>query len=62
MRLIITWSNLSRSNLPFLGKMIERAVGDQFQVFLDNSSAIDPFQSSSTLGYGMEKDLLILVH
>lgn len=32
------------SNLPFLGKVIERAVAEQLQASLDNTCALDPFQ------------------
>lgn len=34
------------SNLMFLGKVIEKVAAKQLQEFLDNTSVLDPFQSS----------------
>lgn len=44
-------------NLPLLGKLIEQAVAEQFQSFLDETSALDPFQS----GFRTETMLTALV-
>ncbi|XP_077782882.1 uncharacterized protein LOC144327417 [Podarcis muralis] len=48
------------SNLPYLGKVIERAVAEQLGRFLEETSALDPFQSSFRPGFGMEMALVAL--
>uniref|UniRef100_A0A670I2H7 Reverse transcriptase domain-containing protein n=1 Tax=Podarcis muralis TaxID=64176 RepID=A0A670I2H7_PODMU len=48
------------SNLPFLGKVIERAVAEQLGRFLDETSALDPFQSGFRAGHGTETALVAL--
>lgn len=48
------------NQLLILGKMPERTVKDHLQA-LNNSSAIDPFQSDFRQGYGMELLLLAFV-
>lgn len=40
------------SNLLFLGKVLERAAAEQFQKFLHDTSALDPFQVSFHPGHG----------
>uniref|UniRef100_A0A670I3D4 Reverse transcriptase domain-containing protein n=1 Tax=Podarcis muralis TaxID=64176 RepID=A0A670I3D4_PODMU len=47
-------------NLPFLGKVIERAVAEQLGGFLDETSALDPFQSGFRAGHGTETALVTL--
>lgn len=47
-------------NLSFLGKVIERAIAEQLQKFLDDTWVLDPFQSSFGLAYGMEMALFTL--
>ena len=49
------------SNLPFLGKVIERAIANQLQAFLEETSALDPFQSGFRPGHGVETALVALV-
>uniref|UniRef100_A0A803TWG8 Reverse transcriptase domain-containing protein n=1 Tax=Anolis carolinensis TaxID=28377 RepID=A0A803TWG8_ANOCA len=48
------------SNLPFLGKMIERAVLGQLQQFLDDTAGLDPFQSGFRPGHGTETVLVAI--
>uniref|UniRef100_A0A670JAY7 Reverse transcriptase domain-containing protein n=1 Tax=Podarcis muralis TaxID=64176 RepID=A0A670JAY7_PODMU len=48
------------SNLPFLGKVIERAAAEQLGRFLDETSALDPFQSGFRAGHGTETALVAL--
>uniref|UniRef100_A0A803SWK3 Reverse transcriptase domain-containing protein n=1 Tax=Anolis carolinensis TaxID=28377 RepID=A0A803SWK3_ANOCA len=48
------------SNLPFLGKMIERAVLGQLQQFLDDTAGLDPFQSGFHPGHGTETVLVAI--
>lgn len=45
--------------LIFLDKVIEKLVTDLPQVFLDNSPALDPFQSGFRTGYGTETALVV---
>ena len=47
-------------HLAFLGKVIERAVVGQLQEFLEETSALDPFQSGFHAGYGLETALVTL--
>uniref|UniRef100_A0A803TLI7 Reverse transcriptase domain-containing protein n=1 Tax=Anolis carolinensis TaxID=28377 RepID=A0A803TLI7_ANOCA len=48
------------SNLPFLGKMIERAVLGQLQQFLEDTAGLDPFQSGFRPGHGTETVLVAI--
>ena len=48
------------SHLAFLGKVIERAVVGQLQEFLEETSALDPFQSGFRAGHGVETALVTL--
>uniref|UniRef100_A0A803SW27 Reverse transcriptase domain-containing protein n=1 Tax=Anolis carolinensis TaxID=28377 RepID=A0A803SW27_ANOCA len=48
------------TNLPFLGKMIERAVLGQLQQFLDDTAGLDPFQSGFRPGHGTETVLVAI--
>uniref|UniRef100_A0A803TE10 Reverse transcriptase domain-containing protein n=1 Tax=Anolis carolinensis TaxID=28377 RepID=A0A803TE10_ANOCA len=48
------------SNLPFLGKMIERTVLGQLQQFLDDTAGLDPFQSGFRPGHGTETVLVAI--
>lgn len=45
-------------NLPFLGKVVKRAVVVLFQAFLDDSFVLDPFQSSFYSDHGVETMLV----
>ena len=49
------------SNLPFLVKVIERAAENQLQTFLEESLALDHFQSSFRPGHGVEMALVTLL-
>ena len=40
--------------------MIERAIANQLQAFLEETSTLDPFQSGFRPGYGVETALLAL--
>lgn len=42
------------SNLPFLEKMVERAVAEQFQTCLNDAFILDQFQSSFWPGNGTD--------
>ena len=46
------------SHLVFLGKVIEWAVVGQLQEFLEETSALDPFQSSFRPGHRVEMALV----
>uniref|UniRef100_A0A670IWM0 Reverse transcriptase domain-containing protein n=1 Tax=Podarcis muralis TaxID=64176 RepID=A0A670IWM0_PODMU len=48
------------SNLPYLGKVIERAVAEQLGRFLEETSTLDPFQSDFRPGFGTETALVAL--
>ncbi|KAF7245513.1 putative RNA-directed DNA polymerase from transposon BS [Varanus komodoensis] len=48
------------ANIPFLGKVLERAVAGQLQALLDETDYLDPFQSSFRPGYGPESALVAL--
>lgn len=42
------------SNLSFLGKVFEREVADQLQMYLDETTLLDPYQSGVQPSYGTE--------
>ena len=49
------------ANVSFISKVVERVVADQFQVHLDETNALDPFQSSFRLHHGTETALVALL-
>nr|GFC52549.1 hypothetical protein [Tanacetum cinerariifolium] len=49
------------SNIPFLGKVIERVVASQLQRVLEEADYLDPFQSGFRPGFGTETALVALV-
>lgn len=49
------------SNLPLLGKVIERVAAKQLQASLDESCTLYPFQYTFHPGYGMQLVLVILI-
>ena len=49
------------SNIPFLGKVIERVVATQLQRVLEEADYLDPFQSGFRPGFGTETALVALV-
>ena len=46
------------SNLPFLSKVIERAVLNKITSHIDRGNLLDPFQSAYRPGFSMESALL----
>lgn len=49
------------SNLPNLGKILERAVAIQLQSFHDDASILNPFQFSFHPSHGMEAVLVVFM-
>ena len=49
------------TNVSFLSKVVERVVADQLQALLDETNALDPFQSGFRLCYGTEMALVTLM-
>lgn len=49
------------SNLSFLGKVVEKTAAKQLQTFLDDTLALDSFQSSFCPSYGTEVALVALI-
>lgn len=49
------------SNLPFLGKVVNKVVMQQLQSDLDEADQLDHFQSGSRFGHGTETTLLMLL-
>ena len=55
------WNNYRPiDNVSFMSKLEERAVADQMQALLDDSDALNLFQSSFRLYHGMEMTLVAL--
>lgn len=50
------------SRLPYLGKMVERVVVDQLQIFLENSSSLNPFQSGFWQGKVITREAGVQTH
>ena len=48
------------ANVSFLSKVVERVVADQFHTLLDETNALDPFQSGFRPCHGMEMALVAL--
>uniref|UniRef100_A0A803TEE6 Reverse transcriptase domain-containing protein n=1 Tax=Anolis carolinensis TaxID=28377 RepID=A0A803TEE6_ANOCA len=48
------------SNLPFLGKLVERAAVEQLQQFLNDTARLDPFQSGFRRGHRTETVLVTI--
>ena len=48
------------ANVSFLSKVVERVVADHLQVLLDETNALDLFQSGFTPWQGMETALVTL--
>lgn len=46
--------------MPLLGNAVEQLVAEQLQVFLEDTSALDPFQSGVQTGHGTERVLVFL--
>ena len=47
-------------NVPFLGKVLEKMIEGQLQMFLDEYNYLDPFQSGFRPDFGMETALVAL--
>ena len=48
------------TNVSFLSKVVERVVANQLQALLDETNALDPFQSGFRLCHSMEMALVAL--
>ena len=48
------------TNVSFLSKVVERVVADQLQALLDETNALDPFQSGFRLCHGTETALVTM--
>ena len=48
------------TNIPFLGKLIERVVADQLWVSLEETDSLDPFQLGFRPWHGTETALVTL--
>ena len=46
------------ANVSFLSKVVESVLADQLQALLDETNALDPFQSGFRPRYGMETALV----
>ena len=49
------------ANVSFISKVVERVVADQLQAHLDETDALDPFQSGFRLRHGTETALVALL-
>ena len=49
------------ANVPFMSKVVERVVADQLQARLDETNALDPFQSGFRPCHGTETALVALL-
>ena len=50
------------ANVSFLSKVVERVVADHLQALLDETNALEPFQSGFRPCHGMEKALVTLFY
>ena len=48
------------ANVPFLSKLVGRVVADHFQALLEETNALDPFQSGFRPHHGIEMALITL--